>query len=184
MQPMSSRISPLGAWQDLRRRAQLAGTAPAASRPASLPADVYVAAPKPAGPLDGFKLAPGSTFAIAPGTTVKGYAVTGTARVVAVGGDHVEMRMKGAAAGGMVNFDVRFRAAKQADGSIKLQAEMQDPAGGPARSLLDQKAQVLRSAPGDLRLRAADGKHARLAAAGPGLSIQVDDLDLKLVRTA
>jgi len=148
-----------------------AAAPPAPIRPASLP--------RPAGALDGFGLKVGSTYAIAPGTTVKGQAVTGTARVVAVGPDHVELRMKGAAAGGLVNFDVRFKAAKQPSGAIKLTAHMD---GGQV--LLDQQARILKQAAGDLQMRTADGKQARLAVASRGLNIQVNDMNLQLVRTA
>lgn len=182
-------IQTLGAWPDVRRRLAPAAPPPALGRDTFVrtPAPAAPAAlpkPKPAGPLAGFKLKPGSTFAIAPGTTVKGYPVTGTAKVVAVSGDKIEMRMQGAAAGGFVNFDVRFKAAAQPDGSVKLVADMLDPQGGPGQRLLDQQAKVVKAADGDLRLRVADGKQARLMAVGPSLRIQVAEMDVNLVRTA
>ncbi len=180
MQPVSMRVSPLGTWQNLRARTRpnAGATAVPLARPAAI-----APKPRPVGPLDGFKLKAGSTFAIAPGTTVRGYPVTGTARVVSVDGKHVEMRVQGTA-GGIVGFDVRFRAATQADGTLKLTADLKDANGGPARSLLAQQARIVQATPGDLRLRAADGKNARLVAAGQGLRIQVEDLNLNLVRTA
>lgn len=138
-----------------------------------------VAPAAPASAIDSLRLRAGQTLQLAAGTTVKGFEVTGTAKVVSVSGKHVELRMQGNA-GGMMAFDVKFRAEVKPDGSLRLDANMLE-GGRPTQNLLGQNAQILSSKSGVVQLRTEDGKSARLASLGNGgLAVQVDDISLKL----
>jgi hypothetical protein len=114
----------------------------------------------------------GTRLRLAPGTSVKGFDVSGTAAVRESSPQVLDLIAKGSALFGFVRRTYGLRAEAQPDGTMKIALNEIGRNGKPKKSVFSGKLKVLDSRPGSLKLEDPNGKAGSITQ-GPDGSLTV-----------
>ena len=165
-----------------------AQTTPAPTPPSPTPPPVIPAPSQPTtarpGLLQLSGLPAGTRLRLAPGTSVKGFDVSGTAAIRESSPQVLDLIAKGSAMFGFVRRTYGLRAEAQPDGSMKIALNEIGRDGKAKKSVFSGNLKVLDSRPGSLKLRDPDGKAGSITQGADGsLAIQHPEGTIKLYVT-
>ncbi|MEB3283887.1 MAG: hypothetical protein VKN33_01190 [Candidatus Sericytochromatia bacterium] len=103
-------------------------------------------------------LVAGTRMMLAPGTSVKGFAITGTAAVRSASSSTLDLVAKGAAFFGLFRRTYNLRVEMLKNGKVDVSLNEIDRNGNPKDKVFNGKLEVISQRPGELTLRAPDGK--------------------------
>ncbi|MEB3328070.1 MAG: hypothetical protein VKQ33_02425 [Candidatus Sericytochromatia bacterium] len=123
----------------------------------------------------------GTRLRLAPGTSVRGFDVSGTAAVRESSPQVLDLIAKGSALFGFVRRTYALRAEAQADGTMKIDLTEVGKRGKPKQSVFSGNLQVLEAGPGSLTLRDPEGKPGAITQGPDGsLTIQHPEGTIRL----
>ncbi|MEB3221306.1 MAG: hypothetical protein VKS61_04710 [Candidatus Sericytochromatia bacterium] len=165
-----------------------AQTTPAPTPPSPTPPPVIPAPSQPTtarpGLLQLSGLPAGTRLRLAPGTSVKGFDVSGTAAIRESSPQVLDLIAKGSALFGLVRRTYGLRAEAQPDGRMKIALNEIGSDGRAKKSVFSGNLKVLDSRPGSLTLRDPDGKAGSITQGADGsLTIQHPEGTIKLYVT-
>ncbi|MEB3197866.1 MAG: hypothetical protein VKP62_11755 [Candidatus Sericytochromatia bacterium] len=147
---------------------------PAAAQPAPTAAPQPGVTSLPAAPTPGKPTIPltglpaGTRLRLAPGTSVMGFDIDGTAAIRESTPQVLDLIAKGSAMFGMFRRTYGLRAETRKDGTVMINLNELGADGQPRQKVFGGKLKVIASKPGELTLRDPDGKPASIRQGADG----------------